>query len=607
MTRERAYFEASTLREHGRLCPEHTPEVYHFDRAMSLMGMRYIEPPHIILRKGLIAGVEYPLLADHMSDYMAKTLFFTSLLYNNSTDHKKGVAKYSANAEMCRLTEQVVFSDPYRVSKFNRWTSPYLDKDAEAVREDDELKLEAAELKSMFIERAQALIHGDLHTASIMVTTGSTQIIDSEFGFYGPMGYHIGAFLGNLILAYYAQNGHADQANDRKAYKKWILKAIEESWNLFQKKFIELWNKHKEGNGEAYLPDIYNNSKLLSVAQKKYMTNLFHDGLGFGSAKMISWFGQSQFAVESSLEHGGYDVALRGGGRTETRFTIFSSRSLPSRSRAASSSPSLSSDSDRWEGAHARRGVRWLRGVAARAGRLRPRQRVHRRPLLRGRLQRRPLVLPPPRPPPPLHATVACACLRGSTSTTRPLLRNEEDVLRDVQIVHTMIDREIAAGTDPGDVFVFGLSQGGALSIASVLLYPKALGGCAVFGGFLPFDSSSFAARLTDEAKKTPVLWIHGGADSLIPVQEGRDGVKFLRGLGMSCEFKEYDRLGHTPAPYELEHCERWASEIAVGEGKHGHGRQGPGEKGGRQGTATGTRSKSKFLLFCGVFNLFSK
>nr|CAB3488625.1 unnamed protein product [Digitaria exilis] len=89
MTRERAYFEASTLREHGRLCPEHTPEVYHFDRAMSLMGMRYIEPPHIILRKGLIAGVEYPLLADHMSDYMAKTLFFTSLIYNNTTDHKQ--------------------------------------------------------------------------------------------------------------------------------------------------------------------------------------------------------------------------------------------------------------------------------------------------------------------------------------------------------------------------------------------------------------------------------------------------------------------------------------------------------------------------------------
>ncbi|XBI59862.1 hypothetical protein VPH35_040867 [Triticum aestivum] len=298
MTRERAYFEASALREHGRLCPDHVPEVYHFDRAMSLIGMRYIKPPHIILRKGLIAGVEYPLLAEHMADYMAKTLFFTSLLYNSTTEHKKQVARYCENVEMCRLTEQVVFSDPYMIGKvgagsnqtapkYNRWNSPLLDKDAEAVREDDGLKLEIAELKSMFIERAQALIHGDLHTGSIMVTPDSTQVIDPEFAFYAPMGYDIGAFLGNLILAYFAQDGHADQANDRKAYKQWILKTIEESWNLFQQKFLGLWNKHKDGNGEAYLPAIYNNPELLSVVQKKYMTGLLHDSLGFGSAKMI--------------------------------------------------------------------------------------------------------------------------------------------------------------------------------------------------------------------------------------------------------------------------------------------------------------------------------
>jgi lysophospholipase-2 len=36
-------------------------------------------------------------------------------------------------------------------------------------------------------------------------------------------------------------------------------------------------------------------------------------------------------------------------------------------------------------------------------------------------------------------------------------VRDEEDVVRAVQIVHTMIDWEIAAGTDPEDVFVFGL------------------------------------------------------------------------------------------------------------------------------------------------------
>ena len=49
-----------------------------------------------------------------------------------------------------------------------------------------------------------------------MVTRESTQAIDPEFAFYGPMGFDIGAFLGNLILAYFSQDGHADQANDRK-------------------------------------------------------------------------------------------------------------------------------------------------------------------------------------------------------------------------------------------------------------------------------------------------------------------------------------------------------------------------------------------------------
>nr|CAD1823096.1 unnamed protein product [Ananas comosus var. bracteatus] len=285
MTKERAYFEALALKEHGRLCPDHVPEVYHFDRSMSVIGMRYLEPPHIILRKGLIAGIEYPLLAEHMSEYMAKTLFFTSLLYHSTAEHRRAVGEFCGNLEICRLTEQVVFSDPYRVSHFNRWTSPYLDRDAEAVRQDDALKIEVAELKSMFCERAQALIHGDLHTGSIMVTSDSTQVIDPEFAFYGPMGYDIGAFLGNLILAYFSQDGHANEGNDRKAYKQRILRTIAETWDLFQKKFISRWDEHKDGKGEAYPISIYNKPELQISLQQKYMKDLFHDALGFGAAK----------------------------------------------------------------------------------------------------------------------------------------------------------------------------------------------------------------------------------------------------------------------------------------------------------------------------------
>lgn len=61
------------------------------------------------------------------------------------------VAEFCGNVELCRLTEQVVFSDPYKVSEYNRCTSPYLDADAEAVRNDNGLKIEVAELKSKYI------------------------------------------------------------------------------------------------------------------------------------------------------------------------------------------------------------------------------------------------------------------------------------------------------------------------------------------------------------------------------------------------------------------------------------------------------------------------
>ena len=58
------------------------------------------------------------------------------------------VAEFCGNVELCRLTEQVIFTEPYMIATNNRWTSPHLDDDAKALREDEVLKLEIAELKS---------------------------------------------------------------------------------------------------------------------------------------------------------------------------------------------------------------------------------------------------------------------------------------------------------------------------------------------------------------------------------------------------------------------------------------------------------------------------
>lgn len=50
--------------------------------------------------------------------------------------------------------------------------------------------------------------------------------------------------------------------------------------------------------------------------------------------------------------------------------------------------------------------------------------------------------------------------------------KDENSLIKAVQNVHEMIDKEIAAGTNPNNVFVCGFSQGGlSLSLSLYLLF----------------------------------------------------------------------------------------------------------------------------------------
>lgn len=64
-------------------------------------------------------------------------------------------------------------------------------------------------MQVMFSERAQALLHGDLHTGSLLVTQQTTHVIDAEFATMGPLAFDVGKFMGNLLLAFFASDGHA--------------------------------------------------------------------------------------------------------------------------------------------------------------------------------------------------------------------------------------------------------------------------------------------------------------------------------------------------------------------------------------------------------------
>jgi 5-methylthioribose kinase len=281
----RSYFEQQALIAQARVVPQHVPKLFHVDEPLSLTVMAYLTP-HIILRKGLIRGTVYPHLADHMATFLAQTLFSTSDLGQPAANKKKQVALFCANTELCKITEDLVFTDPWRVAEANRWTSPQLDATAAAVRTDGPWKRAAQELKLEFLGNAEAMIHGDLHSGSIMVTEAETCAIDPEFAFYGPMGFDIGALIGNLYLAFFSQSGHEARPRERDGYRHWILETAEAVWRLFEQRFRTLWNTAHAG--DAFPPALFADGGpgALKAAQDAYMRRLFVDSLGFAGAKM---------------------------------------------------------------------------------------------------------------------------------------------------------------------------------------------------------------------------------------------------------------------------------------------------------------------------------
>jgi 5-methylthioribose kinase len=283
----RSHYEYLALTRQAQLAPGLVPAVLHHDETLALAAMELLEP-HIIMRKGLIAGTLYPRFVDDITTFMARTLFLSSDLAVPAAKKKEGIADFAGNHALCKITEDLIFTDPYREAEQNRWTSPWLDATAARFREDFDAHAAISRLKLKFLSSPEALIHGDLHTGSIMVTESHTRVIDPEFAFYGPMGFDIGAVLGNLLMSYFASAGHERSPGERRAFEAWILQTVEDVWTGFAGKFLELWRS--EAGGDAYPATLFRGAAgaaQLAAERRAYMARLFADTVGFAAAKII--------------------------------------------------------------------------------------------------------------------------------------------------------------------------------------------------------------------------------------------------------------------------------------------------------------------------------
>ncbi len=282
LTLDRARIEAEVLQIHGKYCPQHTVKILHYDPQLAVMVMEDLSS-HAIWRGEQVNGVDYPQAAGQLGEYLAQTLFHTSDFYQHPHQKKADVIRFT-NPELCDITEELFFNEPYEVHERNGYPRA-LEPLVASLRDDGELRQKVAGLKHRFLSHAEALLHGDVHSGSIFVAEGSLKVIDAEFGYYGPIGFDVGSALGNMLINYCALPGLLAPREAADAREK-RLRDVSTTWQSFAERFLALAAEKTQDRALAW-----------PGYAAEFLQKIWRDSLGFCGTEVIRrTVGMSQVA-----------------------------------------------------------------------------------------------------------------------------------------------------------------------------------------------------------------------------------------------------------------------------------------------------------------------
>jgi 5-methylthioribose kinase len=238
---DRARHEAESLRLHGRLAPGLVARLLDYDPDRYVLAIEDLSD-HRVWRTALNDGLRHDGAAEAMGRYVGAVAFGTSVLGMGAAERARTLAS-SVNPELCLITEDLVFTEPYVDAGRNSVLAAN-EVDAAELAADRTMVEAMGRAKWTFMTRAEALLHGDLHTGSVMVRAAegeqgpvdSAKAFDSEFAFYGPVAFDLGALWANYVIA--AARATALGDDDRAA---WALGLCARTWDAFEAEFRRLW------------------------------------------------------------------------------------------------------------------------------------------------------------------------------------------------------------------------------------------------------------------------------------------------------------------------------------------------------------------------------
>ncbi len=268
--------EAQILMLESKLAPDYIPKVLRYDETMAALSMEDISA-YGNLRKELMANHVYSHLGENLSTFLADVLLPTTDLVMDRQEKKKQV-KFFINSELCDITEDLVLTEPYYEPYYNPHNKNIITPGNEAfvhefLAEDEDLKTEVALLRNNFMNNAQALIHGDLHTGSIFANAQGVKVIDPEFAFYGPMGYDIGNIIGNLFFSW--------------ANKAFTMPAEKEALAALETTIAELYDKTREKLETKYDELVSFPFYRIAAFKKQYLDSVMADAIGYAGTEIV--------------------------------------------------------------------------------------------------------------------------------------------------------------------------------------------------------------------------------------------------------------------------------------------------------------------------------
>lgn len=263
--------EAEILKLQNSFAPGKVPHIYHYNESMCALTMEDISD-FKNLRTALLEGNIYEDLSREITDFMVQVLLSTTDLLMDRHMKKEFVKKF-INVELCDISEDLVFTEPYFNYKDRNVITAGNEDFVNAVLYGDEgLKKEVGVLRNTFMNASQALIHGDLHSGSIFINETGIKVIDPEFAFYGPIGYDVGNVIGNL---FFSLANKLVTAPDHTDFISWIERTISEIFDCFKEKAV-----HKLTT-EIEFP-LYNDGFI-----NGYVAGIMSDTVGMAGTEII--------------------------------------------------------------------------------------------------------------------------------------------------------------------------------------------------------------------------------------------------------------------------------------------------------------------------------